>query len=194
MKAVKSVEQAGRKSWLASVGVYSESVEKSTDTLDKLYVDGNAFVQDLIVRGESVEAQLKAKFNEKFKGKVMLQDKIAMLKAKLGVQSDSRDIQLEKLSAKVDNLIEVVAKLAQQKAAEKPAAKKPAAKKPAAKTAAKPAAKAAAKPATKAAAKPAAKKPAAKKPASTAKSTTAKAPAKPRTRKTVAKKPAAGKE
>lgn len=185
MKAAKTVEQAGRKSWLASVGVYGESVEKSTDKLDKLYVDGNAFVQDLIVRGESVETQLKAKFNETFKGKVMLEDKIAMLKAKLGMQSDSRDIQLEKLSAKVDNLIEVVAKLAQQKAAEKPAAKTTAAKKAAAPKKAAP---------KKAAAKPAST--AAKTKATATKSTPAKAkaPAKPRTRKTVAKKPAAGKE
>lgn len=187
MKAVKTVEQAGRKSWLASVGVYSEGVEKSTDKLDKLYVDGNAFVQDLIVRGETVEAELKAKFNEKFKGKVMLEDKIAMLKAKLGMQSDSRDIQLEKLSAKVDNLIEVVAKLAQQKAAAKPATK-PAAKATPAKKAAAPKAKAAPKAAAKPASTTAKTKPAAKKPAA------AKAPAKPRTRKTVAKKPAAGKE
>lgn len=188
MKAVKTVEQAGRKSWLASVGAYSESLEKSTDKLDKLYVDSNAFIQDLILRGEGVETELKAKFSIDIKGKAMLEDKIAMLKAKLGMQSDSRDIQLEKLSNKVDNLIDVVAKLAQQKAAEKTAAK-PAAKAPAKTTATKATAKTAA--ATKASAAKA--KPAAKKPAAT-KATAAKAPAKPRTRKPAAKKPVAGKE
>lgn len=187
MKAVKTVEQAGRKSWLASVGAYSESLEKSTDKLDKLYVDSNAFIQDLILRGESVETQLKAKLNMNTKGKAMLEDKIAMLKAKLGMQSDSRDIQLEKLSNKVDNLIDVVAKLAQQKAAEKTAAK-PAAKTPAKTTAAKATTKTAATKASAAKAKPAAKKPAA------TKASAAKAPAKPRTRKPAAKKTVAGKE
>lgn len=178
MKAAKTVEQASRKSWLASVGAYGESVDKSTDALDKLYVDSNAFIQDLITRGESVEAQLKAKLNIKLKGKVMLQDKIAMLKTKLGLQSDSRDIQLEKLSTKVDNLIEVVAKLAQQKAVEKSSAK------PATKTTT---AKPAAKTTSASAAKPAEKKPAAKK-----KATTTKTPA--TTRKTATKKPAASKD
>ena len=192
MKAAKTVEQAGRKSWLASVGAYSESVEKSTEKLDKLYVDSNAFIQDLISRGESVETQLKAKFSINTKGKVMLEDKIAMLKAKLGMQSESRDIQLEKLSNKVDNLIEVVAKLAQQKAAEKTAAK------PAAKTTTKTttttttATIATTKTAATKASAPKAK-PAAKKPAAT-KATAAKAPAKPRVRKPAVKKPVAGKE
>jgi len=186
MKAAKTVEQAGRKSWLASVGAYSESVEKSTEKLDKLYVDSNAFIQDLISRGESVETQLKAKFSINTKGKAMLEDKIAMLKAKLGMQSESRDIQLEKLSNKVDNLIEVVAKLAQQKAAEKTAAK-PAAKAPT-KTTTKATTKTAATKASAPKAKPAAKKPAA------TKATAAKAPAKPRVRKPAVKKPVAGKE
>lgn len=182
MKAAKSIEQASRKTWLASVGACGESMDKSTDVLDKLYVDGNAFVHDLITRGESVEAQLKDKLNITLKGKVMLEDKIAMLKAKLGLHSESREIQLEKLSTKVDNLIEVVAKLAQQKAAEKSTAK-PATKS----TTEKSPAKSAAKTASTTAAKPAAKKPAA-----TKKATTAKAPAAPR--KTAAKKPANSKD
>ncbi|GAB2700140.1 hypothetical protein Q4574_15435 [Aliiglaciecola sp. 3_MG-2023] len=125
MKAIESVEETGRKSWLASVGAYGESLNKSTDALDKLYTDGNALVQDLIVRGESVEADIKAKLEHSslFKGKSMLKSKIAMFKSKLGMQSQSREIQLEILSNKVDNLIDVVAKLAQQKAAEQAAAK-----------------------------------------------------------------------
>ncbi|GAA0858157.1 hypothetical protein [Aliiglaciecola litoralis] len=184
MKAAKTVEQASRKSWLASVGVCGESVEKSTDALDKFYVDSNALIQDLITRGESVEAQLKAKLNINLKGKAMFEDKIAMLKAKFGLQSDSRDIQLEKLSTKVDNLIEVVAKLAQQKAAEKSTVK------PATKTTtAKAPAKSAAKTASASTAKSTAKTP-----ATTKKAATAKAPATPRTRKTAAKKPAANKD
>ncbi len=191
MKAVKKLEESSRKSWLVTVGVYSESVNKTADKLDKLYVDGNAFVNDLVARGEAIEAELKGKLNDAFKGKEMIEDKIAMLKAKLGMQSQSRDVQLELLSNKVDNLIEVVAKLAQQKAAEKAkAAQKP---EPAPKASAP--AKAAAKPAAEsklaAAAKPAAKKPAAKKPAaSTAKTSSTTAARKPRAKKATAAKPA----
>lgn len=173
MKAMKKAEQVGRQSWLASVGLLETSRSVAADKLDKIYVDGNAFVNALVDKGVSIENELK----QKVEAKAMIEEKIAALKAKLGMASESRDIQLERLSNKVDDLIEVVAKLAQQKAAEqaKPAAKpktttrKPAAtapkaeaeKKPAAtrarKTPAKPAAKA---PATKAAPKTAAKAPA----------------------------------
>lgn len=167
MKAVREIETVGRQTLLASAGVLGESLDIATDKLDKLYVNGNAFVSELVSRGEAVEHQFKAKLNEKFKGKMMLEDKIAILKEKLGMSNRNRDIQLEKLSTKVDNLIEVVAKLAQQKAAE-PAKAQPTVSKTAA----------AKKPATaKAATKPAA-------------NTATKAPAKPRTRKaTAAKKP-----
>lgn len=171
MKAVKKLENMGRQTWLASIGAYNTSWDAATDKLDKFYVDGNAFVQDLMEKGESLESNLQAKF----KARTMIDEKIAALRAKLGMQSESRDLQIEKLSLKVDDLIEVVAKLAEQKAAEKTAAKTASEAKPARKPAAKKApAKAAAKPATKTAAKPVAKKPAAK---------TTKAPAKPRTTK-----------
>ncbi|GAA6185081.1 MULTISPECIES: hypothetical protein [Alteromonadaceae] len=190
MKAIKSVEETGRKSWLASVGAYGESLNKSTDALDKLYTDGNALVQDLIIRGESVEAEIKAKLEHSpiFKGKSMLKSKIDMFKAKLGMQSHSREIQLEILSNKVDNLIDVVAKLAQKKAAEQSAAKSTAT--PAAKASTK---TTAAKTATTR--KPAVKKTASAKPASDAAKTPAKTTSTTtRTRKPAAKKPAADKE
>ena len=175
MKAVKKLENLGRQTWLASIGAYNTSWDAATDKLDKFYVDGNAFVQDLMEKGESLESNLQAKF----KARTMIDEKIAALRAKLGMQSENRDQQLEKLSAKVDDLIEVVAKLAEQKAAEKTAAKTASEAKPAAKTTRKPAArKTAAKPATKTAAKPAAKT--ASKTAAKPAAKTTKAPAKPR--------------
>lgn len=190
MKAVKKLENLGRQTWLASIGAYNTSWDAATDKLDKFYVDGNAFVQDLMEKGESLESNLQ----EKFKARTMIDEKIAALRAKLGMKSESRDLQLEKLSAKVDDLIEVVAKLAEQKAAAKTAEKTASEAKPAAKTARKPAAKAtaktAAKPAAKTAAKPAAKT-AAKKTAAKKPATATKAPAKPRaTRAKTATKPA----
>ena len=179
MKAVKKIESIGRNAWLAGVGVYQEGWRNTTDKFDKFYVDGNALIQELIEKGESVESELQSKL----KGKVMLDQKITALKAKLGFYKESRDVQLDKLSSKVDDLIEVVAKLAQQKAEEKIAAKK-AAEKAAATTEEKateikPEAK------TTRARKPAAKSTAAK--ATTdANAEAKKAPAKPRARRTTA--------
>jgi cell division septation protein DedD len=173
------------KTWLAGVGTYDSGREKAANKFDQLFVDGSAFLNDLLVKGESVETQLQAKIE----AKNMLKDKISALRAKLGFGNESRDQQVDILSQRVDTLIEVVAKLAQQKAAEKKitttATKTPA--KTATKTAAKPAA---AKPAT---AKPVAAKPAAAKPA-TAKPVAAKpAAAKPAAAKPETAKPAAAK-
>lgn len=131
MKAFKKAEKVGRQSWLAGVGLIDTGRTVAADKLDKLYVESNAFVADLLEKGESINTELK----RKVEANVMIDDKIAALKAKLGMQSESRDIQLERLSNKVDDLIDVVAKLAQKKAAEKEAAAKAATAKPAAKKA-----------------------------------------------------------
>jgi hypothetical protein len=171
MKAAKNLKKVRRQAWLASIGAFDKGRELAVDKFDELIVNSSSFVNNMLSKGESLEDELQAKLG----ARNMLEEKIAALRAKLGMSSVSRDQQLETLSNKVDSLIEVVAKLAQQRVAAKPATKsvakpvaKPAAKsaaKPAAKSAAKPAAKSAAKPATKSAAKPAAKsaaKPAAK--------------------------------
>ena len=216
MNTAKKTIDLVYKTWLAGVGTYDSGREKAANKFDQLIVDGSAFVNDLLVKGELIETQLQAKIEVKN----MLKDKISALRAKLGFGNESRDRQVDVLSQRVDTLIEVVAKLAQQTAAEKkttvktsstktlaePAAVKseevkPASAKPAAvkSTAAKPAAvkSAAAKPAMvkSAAAKPATVKPAAAKPAAV-KSAAAKpaavksAAAKPAPAKSAADKPA----
>ena len=179
MKAVKKIESIGRNAWLAGVGVYQEGWRNTTDKFDKFYVDGNALIQELIEKGESVESELQSKL----KGKVMLDEKITALKAKLGFYKESKDVQLDRLSSKVDDLIEVVAKLAQQKAEEKIAAKK-AAEKAAATTEQKATEN---KPAAKTTrTRKTAAKPAATKAKTEATAEEKKAPAKPRTRRTTA--------
>lgn len=137
------------KTLLAGAGVYDSAREKAADTLDQLFVSGSQLINELLEKGESVEAELYAKLEVK----KMLREKIAMLKAKLGFGNNASDQQLDMLNQRVDSLIDVVAKLAQQKAAEqktpaKAPAKRAAKAKPAANTR-KAVTKAAAKPATK---------------------------------------------
>jgi hypothetical protein len=168
------------KTFLASVGVYDSGREIAANKFDQLFVDGSILANDLLKKGESLEAQLQAKIE----AKRMLQDKISALKARLGFGSESRDQQIDMLSQRVDSLIEVVAKLAQQKAAAK---KTPATASSTKKTATT---------VTKVATKPTAAKPAAAKPAA-AKSRAAKAasvkptvkPVKPIVTKTAAVQP-----
>jgi hypothetical protein len=186
--AKKTIAMA-HKTWLVGVGVYDNGRDKAADKIDQLFVEGSQFVNDLLEKGESVETQIQAKL----KARKMLKDKISALKAKLGFGNENRDQQIDILNQRVDSLIDVVAKLAQQKAAEQ---KAPAKKAPA-KKAAKPAAKATAtKASAKTAAKPAVKTTATKAPAKTtakpaAKASATKAPAKAAAKpaaKTTAKK------
>lgn len=178
MKAVDNIEQTGRKSRLASIGMCSQGANKTTEKLDKLYIDGNALVHELVARGEAVEAELKDKLSFAFKGKEMIEEKIALLKAKLGMTGHSRDVQLDRLSTKVDNLIEVVAKLAEQKAQQQAANQKVASKPARArKTAAK------STTATKATSKTAAAGGSATAAKAATKTSESKTPAKPRSRK-----------
>ena len=149
---------------LASVGAYDSGREIAANKFDQMFVDGSELVNDLLEKGESLEVQIQAKLEIQN----MLRGKISALKARLGFGDESRNQQIDMLSQRVDNLIEVVAKLAQQKAAEKKnttsasSIKKATAKPTAAKLAA-------AKPvsAKPVAAKPVVAKPAAAKPAAT---------------------------
>jgi hypothetical protein len=172
MKAAKNLKKVRRQAWLASIGAFDSGRELAVDRFDEVIVNSSAFINSMLSKGESLEVELQAKL----RARNMIKEKIAALRAKLGMRSVSNDQQLETLSNKVDSLIEVVAKLAQQNAAANTAAKTVA--KPAAKTAAKPAAKTAAKPAVKTAAKPAAKT-AAKPVAKSAAKPVAKSAAKP---------------
>ena len=161
---------------LASVGIHDCGREIAANKLDQIFVDGSALVNDLFIRGESLEAQLQARIEVK----KMFQSKITALKAKLGFGNESRDQQIDMLSQRVDSLIEVVAKLSQQKAAEK-------------KTTTSTTKKVAAKPtATKpVAAKPTATKSVAVKPLSTKPTATKPIAVKPTSAKTTATKPKA---
>lgn len=115
MNTTKKTVVLAHKTWLAGVGVFEVGREKAANKFDQLFVDGSAFVNDLLEKGESIETQIHVKLETK----KMLKDKISALRAKLGFGNESRDQQVDNLSQRVDSLIEVVAKLAQQKTAEK---------------------------------------------------------------------------
>ena len=115
MNTAKKTSALVHNTLLASVGIHDCGREIAANKLDQIFVDGSALVNDLFIRGESLEAQLQARIEVK----KMFQSKITALKAKLGFGNESRDQQIDMLSQRVDSLIEVVAKLSQQKAAEK---------------------------------------------------------------------------
>ncbi|WP_299074011.1 hypothetical protein [uncultured Paraglaciecola sp.] len=180
MSTAKKTLSFAHKTLLAGVGVYDSGRDKAANKFDQIFVDGSAFVNGLLEKGESLETQIQAKLE----ARIMLQNKISALRAKLGFGNDSRDQQIDALTQRVDSLIEVVAKLAQQQLAESNASTpKKAPVKAVKKTTAKASATKSAEPKVKAtAAKTASKKPAksAAKPA--AKRVASKAPAKAATK------------
>jgi hypothetical protein len=153
LNTAKKIIALAHKTLLASVGTYGCGREIVANKFDQLFVDGSVLANELLRKGASLEAQLQAKIE----AKKMLQDKILALKARLGFGSESRDQQLDILSQRVDSLIEVVAKLAQQNAAERKTASAAGSTKQAASATIK-------KPVKPAVAKPAANKPSAVKP------------------------------
>jgi hypothetical protein len=165
---------------LASVGAYDSGREIVANKFDQIFVDGSELVNDLLEKGESLEAQIQTKLESQN----MLRDKISALKARLGFGDESRNQQIDMLSQRVDNLIEVVAKLAQQKAAEKKNTTSASSTKKVTATIT----KAPVKAPVKAPAKPVAAKPAAAKSAEAKQAT-----AKPAATKSAAVKPAAAK-
>jgi hypothetical protein len=186
LNTAKKTIALAHKTWLAGVGAYDNGREKAANKFDQLFVDGSAFVNDLLETGKSVETQIQAKLE----ARNMFKGKLSSLRAKLGFGNESRDQQIDMLSQRVDSLIDVVAKLAQQSAAEKKvtttanAIKKTPAKPVSNATAKKAPAKTTAKPVTKAittkapvktAAKPVAKATETKAPVKTAAKPVAKA-------------------
>lgn len=190
MNIAKKTVTLVHKTCLAGFGAFDSGREIAVNKFDQLFVDSSAFVNDLLEKGESLETQLQAKIE----ASKMLKEKISALRAKLGFGSESRDQQVDVLAQRVDNLIAVVAKLAQQKAVEKKVTSTASAKKVPAVSPVKPVAKTSAK---KAPSKPAAKtltaKPATTK-TSPAKSAAVKAtPAVPAAVKTETAKPSVAK-
>ena len=114
------------KTWLAGAGACDNGREQAVSKFDQLFVNGSAFVNDLLEKGELLETQIQAKLE----ARKMLKDKISALfslRSKLGFGNANRDQQIDKLSQRVDSLIDVVSKLAEQKAAEQKAAEQKAA-------------------------------------------------------------------
>jgi len=115
LNTAKKTIALAHKTLLISIGACDRGREIAANKLDQLFVGGSELVNDLLEKGESFETQIQAKIE----AKKMLQGKISALRSRLGFGNESRDQQIDMLSQRVDSLIEVVAKLAQQKAAEK---------------------------------------------------------------------------
>ena len=108
-------EEMARKIWLAGLGAYGKGFEQAQDRFETLSTESNKMFGDLVVKGEKLETEAKGKFTEakeKFSEKADIDNRVVVLRNKLGLDQSDADQKIEELSAKIDMLTAAVAKLA----------------------------------------------------------------------------------
>ena len=108
-------EEMARKVWLAGLGAYGKGFEEAKARMETLNADSNKLFADLVVKGEKLEAEGKGKIveaKEKVAAKAEINTRVEALRGKLGLNKTDADLKIEELSAKIDALTTVVAKLA----------------------------------------------------------------------------------
>jgi len=113
MTSVKDIEKISRNAWLASLGAYAKSWDFLVGKFDETYEGSNELFNELIEKGETIQKKLEAKVETNH----VLDEKIAQLRAQLGLDSNS-DEKITSLSAKVDAISKAVEKLTQQRVEE----------------------------------------------------------------------------
>jgi len=106
---INEAEEMARKIWLAGLGAYGKSVEEAQGRYEKLSEEANKM---LVTKGETLEEDAKSKFKSTTND---VENRVADVRKKLGLDSEPADQRIEELSAKIDALTEAVAKLAASK-------------------------------------------------------------------------------
>lgn len=112
LEAIKSkvgdAEEFARKIWLAGLGAYGKSIDEVQSNYEKMNAEATKLFDELVVKGESLETEAKGKFKEK----ANIEERVADVRKKLGLDSDGNDARIDELSQKIDALTDAVSKLA----------------------------------------------------------------------------------
>jgi DNA anti-recombination protein RmuC len=109
---VNEAEDFARKIWLAGLGAYGKSIDEVQDRYEKISEDSSKLFNELVEKGEKLEDDTKSKLKEK----TNIDARVSEVRSKLGLDKKSTEDKVEELSAKIDALTELVAKLADKKA------------------------------------------------------------------------------
>lgn len=101
-------EDVARKIWLAGLGAYGKSVDGVQGQVEKVNADSNRIFNELVAKGEALEGEAKTKIKEK----AAVDQRIADVRKKLGLDKSEDSDKINELSKKIDDLTEIVAKLA----------------------------------------------------------------------------------
>ncbi len=101
-------EDVARKIWLAGLGAYGKSVDSLQGQYEKVNADSNRVFNELVAKGEALEGEAKTKLKEK----AAVDKRVAEVRKKLGLDKSEQAEKIDELSKKIDDLTEIVAKLA----------------------------------------------------------------------------------
>jgi polyhydroxyalkanoate synthesis regulator phasin len=121
-ETASSAEEMARKVWLAGLGAYGKGYEELTGRIEALSTDSNKLFDELVAKGQKLEAEGKVKVKEvrdDVASKTGLDSRIESVRGKLGLDNNDTEQKIEDLSAKIDALTAAVAKLAAEPAAKK---------------------------------------------------------------------------
>ena len=117
-----SAEEIARKVWLAGLGAYGKGYEEVLGRVEALSTNSNKLFDELVVKGEKLEAEGKGKVKEvqtKVAAKTEIETRIETVRTKLGLNSTDSDQKIEDLNTKIDALTAAVAKLTAKPAVKK---------------------------------------------------------------------------
>ena len=108
-EGVNVAEDFARKIWLAGLGAYGKSYDEIQDRIENMNTDATKVFEELVVKGEKLEAAAKTTIKEKTDFKV--KEKVEGVRESLGMNSKSSSEKIDDLTAKIEALTEMVNKL-----------------------------------------------------------------------------------
>ncbi len=106
-ESVSVAEDFARKIWLAGLGAYGRSYDEVQERVEK--IDVSKVFEELVSKGEKLEAEAKIKIKEKTDFDV--KSRVEAVREKLGMNSKSTGEKIDDLSAKIEALAATVEKL-----------------------------------------------------------------------------------
>ena len=113
-------ESLAKKIWLAGLGAYGRSFDEALDQYKQINEKTSQLFGELVDKGTEIEALTRTKLEEaRVQSTQAFENSVNQVRSKLGLSESEEAAKLDELSAKVDALTEIVAKLAEAKTAKK---------------------------------------------------------------------------
>jgi len=109
---VNVAEDFARKIWLAGLGAYGKSYDEVQERFEGLNTEASKVFEELVNKGEKLEAEAKSKIKEKTDFNV--KDRVSEVREKLGLDAQGTSEKIDELSAKIEALTDTVAKLTEK--------------------------------------------------------------------------------